>query len=240
MPVETLAVPNTSIPTALLAAVTGVGESRVLLRGVGWDGYEAVLKLVGDGPVPRLAYIDGDLELMSPGYLHETLAERLGLIFYEILVGLRIRFRAVGHTTLRRRDVDRGVEGDKAFYFTHLDMFDGKDSLDLDVDPPPDLAIEVEVSRPIANRLQIYSGLGVPEVWTLSKSQGLRFLHLGPHGVYAPAAASRALPFLAPADVIPWLDRSEGGVTPEWATDLRDWIQETLAPRLRPIAGDPR
>ncbi len=234
MPVETQSPPKPLAESRVEPTLDGpIGESRVVLRDVGWEGYEAVRNLVGDRPVPRLAYLLGELELMSPGYLHETLAERFGLILHEILLGLGIPHQVTRHVTLHRRDLDRAVEGDKSYYFTNLDRFKGKTEIDLNVDPPPDLVIEVEISRAIADRLTIYAGLGVAEVWTLSQREGLKFLHLSTDEKYVESATSRALPFLRPEDLIPWLEDSAGSLSVEWGQALRAWVRDVLSVRDR-------
>ena len=78
------------------ATAIAAGESRVLMREVGWEGYEHLLEMVGDRRSPRLAYLNGDVELMSPGHEHESLGERLGLLVPLIVMGLRYPLPAGG------------------------------------------------------------------------------------------------------------------------------------------------
>ena len=210
---------------------TAEGESRVLMRGVGWEGYERLLEMVGDQLSPRLAYHNGDVELMSPGYRHEGLAKRFGRIIYDLAMGLGLPCQPAGQTTFRRREVDGGVEGDETFYLANEARVRANEAIDLEFDPPPDLAIEVEITRPVADRLAIYAGLGVPEVW-ICDGQSLRFLRLGPDGTYNPVEESEAIPGLAAAEVLPWVLRPAEITENQWMQRFRDWVRDTLAPRI--------
>jgi len=202
-----------------------------MIHGVGWEGYELLLKVIGDRPSPRLAYLNGDVELMSPGYVHETLGERFGGIIQLIAMGLGIPFQPSGLTTFRRRDLDRGIEGDKTFYLAHAASVRGKKVINLEVDPPPDLAIEVEITRPVADRLSIYSGLGVPEVW-IYDDRTLRFLRLGPDGNYQRAESSGVIPHLTAAELLPWIRRPAEIDEAVWLLRVWDWVRDTLVPRI--------
>ena len=231
MSVQVMTAPPRAGDSSGTATGAAEGESRVLMREVGWEGYESLLKLVGDRPSPRLAYLNGDVELMSPGYQHESIGERLGLLVPLIVMGLGIPFQPAGLTTFRRRDLDRGIEGDKTYYLANAARVRGNKKIDLEVDPPPDLAIEVEITRPVADRLAIYAGLGVPEVW-ICDEQSLRFLRLGPDGSYDEVEASVALPPLTRADLIPWIARPPDLDEAQWLLRFQDWVRDTLAPRL--------
>jgi len=207
------------------------GESRIMIHGVGWEGYELLLKVIGDRPSPRLAYLNGDVELMSPGSTHETLGERFGWIIYEIAMGLELPCQPAGQTTYRRQDVERGIEGDETFYLANEARVRDNQEINLEVDPPPDLAIEVEITRPAANRLAIYAGLMVPEVW-ICDGQSLRFLRLSPEGSYDQVEMSEAIPGLTAADVLPWVHRPPRIAEMHWMRQLRDWVNDVLAPRI--------
>jgi Uma2 family endonuclease len=99
-------------PLASNQARALVPEQRVLLRGIGWDGYETILKLVGDQPAVRLTYDRGDLELMAPSIDHEESKSLLGRIMETVTEELRIPCRAAGSTTWRKQAKERGLEAD--------------------------------------------------------------------------------------------------------------------------------
>jgi Uma2 family endonuclease len=110
----------------------------------------------------------------------------------------------------------------------------GPRNVDLATQPPPDLAIEVEVSRSASKALAIYARMGVPEVWRLDVKRGtLTFLALNEAGAYEPTPRSKNLPVLAPSDVLEQLRLAEElGSTSRWFARLADWVRVTLLPRL--------
>src|SRR5580704_952526 len=128
---------TTSISTPAATTATIEGDQCVMLRGVGWKGFLTVLRLRGDRPAPRMIYLDGDLILVSPSYIHERLAKRLGMFVIEVVVGLKIPCQPSGSTTFRRRKKQAGVEGDETYYLANAAQILGKREIDLRIDPPP-------------------------------------------------------------------------------------------------------
>ncbi|OJW24612.1 MAG: hypothetical protein BGO49_06090 [Planctomycetales bacterium 71-10] len=206
------------------------GDQLVVFEGVEWGGYNSVLKLRGARGLPKVVYLDGRLTLMSPSYIHERLKKLLGSFIEIALEGLGIRFVAAGSTTLRRRRRKGGVEGDETYYLKNLADLRGKTRIDLRVDAPPDLAVEVVVSHDADDAVEVYRRLGVPEVW-VSSEERMIFLTLGEDGAYAPAAESRAVPGLTPSEVHSWITRDDFPDDFEWRRVLRRWVDEELAPR---------
>ena len=204
------------------------GERRFLLPGVGWEGYEALLGIVGDR-LPRITYDRGDLELMSPSSDHERFKRLLGRLVETVTEVLRIPCQGLGSTTWRKKLKDRGLEPDECYYLARFPQVRGKRTIDLSVDPAPDLAIEVEISRSALDRMGIYAALGVPEVWRFD-GETLRIAQLQPDGTYAESDRSPGLPMLPPAEVVRWLGLAEEmGQTP-WIRQFRAWVREALAP----------
>ncbi len=154
----------TAVPETGAAPAPAPGEQRFLLSGIGWEGYEKLLDIIGDGPI-RVTYDRGDAELMSPLYKHERNRSILGQIVEIITEELEIPRSSSASTTLKLKELDRGLEADESFYLFDLDRLHDPDNIDLTVDPPPDLAVEIEITRSILNRLGIYGALGVPEIW---------------------------------------------------------------------------
>ena len=139
-------------------------EQHFVLTGVNWQGYESLLEAIGEQRV-FITYDRGKVELMSPSWEHDNRAETIGQLVRIIAEELDIAIKGGGSTTFRREDVDRGLEADKCFYIRHERRVRGKKKIDLSVDPPPDLCIEVEISRRLLGRVSIYAELGVPELW---------------------------------------------------------------------------
>jgi len=207
------------------------GEQRVVLRGVGWGGYEALVDMVDEGHV-RLACDGEDVELVSPLPPHDEFGRLIGRIITTVTEELGLPCRALGTTTWRRRARERGLEADECFYLANVPNVRGKrNDIDLAVDPPPDLAVEVEITRSAMDRMGIYAALGVPEVWRFD-GEALVIEHLQPDGTYAAAAASPGLPMVAPDEVVRWVRLAEETDDhSEWGRRFRAWVRAELLPR---------
>jgi len=177
-----------------------------------------------------MVYLDGSVLLMSPLYRHEWIADRLGLFVHLVTTFLKIPCTASASTTFRRFDLDKGVEGDQTFYLANERAIRGRSDLDLDVVPPPDLAIEVEITHPADDALRIYAALGVPEVWRCD-GEDMRFFVLQDDGTYSQRAVSLALPFLLADEVADLVLQPNDDEQTTWTLSLLDWIRETLEPR---------
>lgn len=204
-------------------------EQRIVLSGVGWAGYEKLLEVVGNRPV-RVTYDRGDIELMSPSPIHEWYKRYFGLLFAVLAEELSLPIKGCGSTTFRREDLERGLEPDECFYLASGPRVHDWVNLDLSVDPPPDLAIEVEITSSILNRLGVYAGLGVPELWRFD-GETLSFHRLRQDGTYEVCPQSPALPFLVPAEVVALLQQGPGVANDgEWLRSARRWVRERVLP----------
>jgi Uma2 family endonuclease len=204
------------------------GEQRVLLRGVGWEGYESLLRMVGDGHV-RVTYDRGDAELMSPSRDHEAFKTRIGRLIEALTEILDLPCEGAGSTTWRKHADECGLEPDECYYLANAERVIGR-SIDLSIDPPPDLAVEIEISRSALGRMGIYARLGVPEVWRFD-GETLRIERLTDAGAYEEVPGSPSLPFLTAVEVTHWLRLGQSmGQTP-WIQQFRDWVRNELAPR---------
>ncbi len=176
-----------------------MGGQRFALGGVSWKEYEWFLKAVGNRRL-FLTYDRGKLELMSPSYVHERVAEALAAMVVHAARLARVPFSPAGMTTFRRKDLEKGLEPDRCFYFSNVQAILGLTELDLTRNPPPDLAIEVDFASSSLNRMAIYAPLGVPEVWRFSDWQFQVHL-LRPGGDYEAAERSEIFPWLPVAEL---------------------------------------
>jgi Uma2 family endonuclease len=215
---------------------TTAGDQCVTLRDIGWKGYKTMLRLLGDRGVPRMIYLDGDLWLSSPSFAHERLKGRLNQLIMAVVVELNIPCTPTGRTTFRRRSRRAGVEGDETYYLANESRIRGKGRIDLRVDPPPDLAIEVAHTHDTAAAVAAYRRLRVPEVWICDRER-LRLLVLQADGRYARSERSAAFPFLTAAEVFEWVRRPWTAPETEWMRAVRAWARETVAPRRRGPGG---
>ncbi|MBE9079395.1 Uma2 family endonuclease [Romeria aff. gracilis LEGE 07310] len=128
-------------------------EQRVLLHGVDWQQYEGLLRVLGDNfPTLRMSYLEGTLEIMTNSPEHEDLKKMVGMLVEAYLQETRTRFHAGGSTTFRKAAKQRGLEPDECYCLGTKKDF-------------PDLAIEIVITSGLVDKLNIYRGLGVAEVW---------------------------------------------------------------------------
>ena len=220
-----------SVSAPVAAPVVAMpGDQFVEWASIGWNGYLAMLRLRGERGVPRMIYLDGNLLLMSPAYPHERLKERLGQFIIEVVAGLDIPCLPAGQTTFRRRSKRGGVEGDHTYYLTNEARMRGKTAIDLQVDPPPDLAVEAVHSHDARRSVEVDRRLGVPEVWVCDEAE-LVIRILGANGRYARSKTSAAFPFLTAEEIARWIHRSASGSETDWVKEVRRWVAETLRPR---------
>jgi Uma2 family endonuclease len=209
-----------------------VGEDRFLITQVCWEGYEALLKIVGDRRSIRVTYDRGNVELMSPLPVHERYGYLLGRVVQAVTEELDIPIACTRSTTFRRQDLARGLEADDSYYVANAHLVPNADRIDLEVTPPPDLAIEIEMTNSILDRLGVYAALGVPELWRVD-GEKLIVLLLGQDGRYTESGTSRSFPFLPIEEVTRFLLRHVPGEDTRWARSFRAWVREVLLPIYR-------
>jgi Uma2 family endonuclease len=136
------------------------------LEGVRWSTYVCLLDELGTHRKARLAYDQGTLEIMAPYFGHEWLNRLLADIITALAFGKHLPIEQAGSTTFRREDVERGFEPDSCCYFgDQAVVMRGRERIDLSVDPPPALVVEIDLTHPSLDKFPIYAALGVPEVW---------------------------------------------------------------------------
>ncbi len=136
---------------------------RVILQDVTWQEFEAILEELGEHRATRLAYGKGTLEIRTSLPTPEKAKVILGDLVKILLEELRLDCECFGSTTFKRQDMAQGIEPDDSFYIQNQARMIGKERIDLTIDPPPDLAIEVDVTS--RTQLSAYEALGVPELW---------------------------------------------------------------------------
>lgn len=203
-------------------------ERRFLLTGVSWQFYETCLAEIGDRPV-RLTYYQGNIEMMSPSEEHERYKHLLRRLLDLFTFELGIPIRGVGSTTWRRQDADAGLEPDECYYIEHEPQVRGKREVDLAVDPPPDLAVEIEITKSAIDRMAIYADLGIPEVWRFD-GQTLSIHELGADGSYHLRDRSRNLPALAPQELVRFLAAAHQTDETTWLRSFQMWVREQVLP----------
>jgi Uma2 family endonuclease len=197
----------------------------VLLSAVDWKEYKRFLRMFAERPGIRLTYDRGELEIMAPSFEHEDYCDFLGRLVLVLTEELRMPIRHGGSVTLRRRKWKRGLESDRCYWIKHEAQMRGVKNLDLRIHPPPDLAIEVDVTRSSLNRMAIYAKLRVPEVWRLDNSV-LTFSVLQPDGNYALATHSLGFPQVTPNDLMRFLAMCATAEQNAIVAQFRQWIRQ--------------
>jgi Uma2 family endonuclease len=170
---------------------------HIVLYEVSWEAYEALLEAMGDRRL-RHSYNEGVLEIMSPLKRHDRAKKLVARMLEAMALELDIDIQSIGSTTLRKRTKKKGLEPDECYYVAHELQVRDKPDYDPQRDPPPDLALEVDVTNSSVSRMPIFAGLGIPEVWRL-EVESLTFLRLTREGKYAKMPRSKAFPLLTPA-----------------------------------------
>jgi Uma2 family endonuclease len=179
---------------------------HLVLEGVSWELYEHLLNEIGERPL-RLTYDNGELEIMSPLPEHE-IAKAAVVKFVDVMLAeLDLPYQDLGSTTFRRQLKKKGLEPDACFYIQSQPLIAGKKRINLPKDPPPDLAIEIDITSRSIARLPIYAALGVPEVWRYD-GRKLSCLHLE-KGHYIEHEKSLAFPRLRVNDLLPFIQIAE-------------------------------
>lgn len=210
-----------------MSTVTAPAPCRLVLPGVDWRTYARLLHIFAEHRSVRLTYDRGELEIISPLPEHESDVDMLGRFVVVLTEELGLPIKAGGATTLRRKRKRRGLEPDHCWWIAHEPQMRGKRALDLRVDPPPDLAIEVDVTSSSLNRMGIYAALRVPEVWRLD-GPALTFQVLGAGGRYAESPHSLAFPLVTPADLVGCLALRATLDENAVVRQFRAWVRQRL------------
>jgi Uma2 family endonuclease len=140
---------------------------QLLVEDVNWQQFESILAELGERRASRLSYSNGRLEIMVPLPEHEKAKEIIGDMVKILLEARQIAFESLGSTTLKNERMSQAVEPDTCFYIQNQAAVIGKNRLDMSVDPPPDLAIEIDLTS--RTQLDNYQILGVPELWRYAR-----------------------------------------------------------------------
>jgi Uma2 family endonuclease len=200
---------------------------RLQLQGVNWPKFEAILAELGDKRASRIAYSNETLEIRMPLPEHEKAKVLVGDMVKILLEELDLDNECFGSSTFKRLDMATGIEPDDCFYLENATPMIGKNRVDLTVDPPPDLAIEVDVTSKTG--LEAYQRLGVPELWRIEDGK-LRISVLE-NGQYIDAAFSPHFPDWPLIETIPqFLNRAQTEGRSQMLKAFRRWVQQRTSP----------
>ena len=202
--------------------------NRLILDNISWNDYIRLSRIF-DGRHLRMTYDRGTLEIMTLTLEHETNGDFLGLLVRVLTEELNLPIRGGGSTTFRRRKKEKGLEPDRCYWIANEAAVRIIKRIDLRTDPPPDLALEIDITSGSMNRMPIYAAIKVPEVWRYDK-KGLSFWVLNAAGGYDAAAVSPTFPIaISPADLVPFLGLRDQMDDNAVIRQFRAWIKAKAA-----------
>lgn len=205
-------------------------EQRVVLTDVSWQQYETLLLELGDERQTRLTYLRGKLEMMTPVDAHERCSRLIDSLILVLVDELSVPLTTLRPITLKHIEIQSATEPDACYYLE--ERASRKNDLDLSVDLPPDLLVEVALSKSQLEKLPIYASLGIPEVWRylttagedMLKGQLLIYELQGED--YVQRSHSVAFPFLSAARILEFMEQSDSMSLAAALRLLRAWVQE--------------
>ncbi|MEG4458502.1 Uma2 family endonuclease [Microcoleus sp. N9_A1] len=207
----------------MIVATSTLAEQRTLLENISWSTFETLLKEIGNNRGYRLAYDEGMLEIMAPLFEHENPKIQFDRLIVALAEELGIEIKSAGSTTLKLKNVKKGIEPDNCYYIQNEPALRGRQELDLETAPPPDLAIEIDITSTSLNKLAIYSALRVPELWRYN-GRVLNFYQLV-ESEYIEIDFSIAFPFLSVAEMVGFFDRTRTTGEIALLKSFRTWVK---------------
>lgn len=201
-------------------------EQRFVMSHIDWDTYLTFSDRLGERNI-RFNYNGVDLEFMTLSPEHERAKHLLALLLNYLALEMGIDVAGFGSMTCRREDLERGFEPDECFWIASEPQVRGRDHIDLRSDPPPDLLLEIEITRSFVDRLAIAARLGVPEVWRYD-GQTIRIMLLGTNGQYAESTRSQAFPFFPVEELVRFLHQDANQSETKLLRAFRDWVREQM------------
>ncbi|MEG4285724.1 Uma2 family endonuclease [Microcoleus sp. A006_D1] len=198
---------------------------QLLLEEVSWQQLENILTELGERRTSRLSYSNGRLEIMVPLPEHEKAKEIIGDMVKILLSERGINYESLGSTTLKNERMTQAVEPDTCFYIQNQTAIIGKNRLDMSIDPPPDLAIEIDLTS--RTQLDNYQILGVPELWRYAR-RGLQ-INVLQGGQYVESDSSPTFPDVPIIELVNrYAQQSQVSGSSQTIQAFREWVRENL------------
>lgn len=197
---------------------------RARFKDVSWQEFEEILEELGDRRASRLAYSKGMLEIRMPLPKHEKAKAIIGDLVKILLEETEIDCENYASSTFKRKDMAQGIEPDDCFYIQNHAQMIGKDRVDLSIDPPPDLAIEVDVTS--RTQLDAYQALGVPELWRYE--EGTLRIDVLVDGEYRESEISPTFPNFPVPVIVQFVEQSLSAGRSSTLRAFRQWVRAHL------------
>jgi Uma2 family endonuclease len=209
-----------------MIATSSPAEQRTVLHNISWETFEALLRETNEDRGSRFAYDCGTLEIMTPLFEHENPKIQFDRLIFALVEELEIEIKSAGSTILKQRLAKRGIEPDNCYYIQKEPVVRGRQTLDLETDPPPDLAIEIDITSSSVNKFGIYSALGVSELWRYNGGD-LKFYQLI-EGQYVEKEFSIAFPIVSVAEMNRFIEQSKSTGEIALLKLFRTWVRKKI------------
>lgn len=199
-------------------------SGRVVLNHLSWQQFQNLLDDLGDNRSARIAYDNGSLEIMTPLPEHEYYKQAISIVIEDMAEVLEQDYECLGSSTWKREVKKVGIEPDNCFYFQNESLIRGKLVFDLDRDPPPDLALEIDLTSKSLDRFPIYARLGVPEIWCYDS--GVLKIYQLEQGTYLEHSQSLVFPTLKIQEIPDLIEGYRYLGRRKFRQAVREWVKE--------------
>ena len=199
-----------------------LAEQRTVLHNISWETFETLLKETGEDRGSRFAYDGSTLEIMTPLFEHENPKCNFHNFIIALAEELNIEIKSAGSTTLKSKIVRKGIEPDNCYYIQNELAVRGRETLDLTNSPAPDLAIEIGITSSSVDKFDIYSALGVSELWKYD-GKDLKFYQLVEEE-YLEREYSIAFPLVSVKDISRFIEQSKTMGEIALLKSFRNWV----------------
>ncbi len=202
---------------------TTLAEKRVSFYNLSWQSYEQILAALGNDRAARLTYYKGTLEIVSPLEEHESVSDRIGILIHILTEELNLNIKSMASTTLNKPELKVGSEPDKCYYIQNEPAVRGK-IVDLAIDLPPDLILEVDITHTDINKNQLYQEMKVPEFWRYNgKTLTIYLLN---DNQYIESETSPNFPLLTKSKMYEFLVQCNTQGETQTKLSFRTWLRE--------------
>jgi Uma2 family endonuclease len=198
-------------------------DSVLIQHGVGWNEYEELLQTVGEASGLRISFDDGTLQIMTLSQRHEKYSTLIERMVDRLSSFLKVKVLFYGSATMRKEHKQKGVEPDACFYVQNAPLVGTKDEIDFNIDPPPDVVVEIDLHHDSISKFPIYAALGVAEFWRYDGNV-LTIYHLSEEQ-YQPSEASQSLPLLTSSILTEFLARIPNEDQYEILLAFEEWLE---------------
>ncbi len=201
-----------------------VGEKRVVFRDLEWSAFKQIQHLLIERTHALFTYDNGVLEITMPLESHERFARLIERFIWILVGGMGLDMKTMGSTTLDRADLLKSAEPDNGYYIQSFELV-ADHTIDLNVDPAPDLVVEVDITHTDIEKNALYASLGVPEFWRFNgREWKILCLH---EDCYIEQERSPTFPFVQKTDLYDFLEAALVREMPA-ETKLRKWIRDQM------------